>query len=188
MARVFIGLGVVFIALVALISLLVAFLQSKKAKKLSEAQEKERRESLGDALYDSHQKMRVAAEDIRKFCNARNFGQWDSIGSSFLNIGGILDRINQFVDVHPKQSGNMYDIVRHLLPLIRKTMDEYDLCVANGSENASAIENLKIIDNCLFEVGATLDKKLGALFEGRAYDLQAELRVLESQKDDELKL
>jgi len=188
MARVLIGLGVVTVALIALCTFLVSLYQTKKERQLAQAKEKEQRESLGDALYDACYKMSAAADDIRKFCAGRSLDSSDSISSSLSHIADILDKTSQFIALHPNQGGNMNDVEAHLLPLIGKMMDEYDLCVAHGAENTAAKENLKIINMCLHEASNALDKKLGLLFEGRAYDLQAELYVLESQKQEEWKL
>jgi len=188
MIRVIIGLVVATVVLIALCTFLVSLYQSKKEKRLAQAQEKEKRESLGEALYDACHEMSAAADDIRKFCTLREFGEWDSIGSSLLHITSVLDKTNQFIATHPKHAGHMHDVVEHLLPLTKKMMSEYDLCTAHGANNTAAKENLKIINNCLREVGAALNKKLDALFEGRTYDLQAELFVLESRKEEQWKL
>ena len=183
MVRVFIGLGVATVALIALCTFLVSLYQSKKEKRLAETRERERRESLGESLYGAYQEMTGAADEIQKFCAARDFGEWDSIRGGLSHIAGALGKVSQFISVHPKQASGMNDVTVHLLPLTRKLMDEYDLCAPHGAENTAARENLKIIDKCLSEAGGALDKKLGALFEGRAYDLQAELFVLESQRE-----
>ena len=188
MIRVFVGLLVVAVALIAVCTFLASLYQSKKERRLAQAQENEKKEDLGEALYGACYEMSAAADDIQKFCAGREFGEWDGISSSLLHIGGMLDKIGRFIEAHPKQAGNMHDVVTHLLPLIKKMMDEYDLCSTHGVENTAARENLKIVDKCLREAGAALDKKLGALFEGRVYDLQAELYVLQSQKEDAWKM
>ncbi|MCL2856830.1 MAG: hypothetical protein FWE19_03790 [Oscillospiraceae bacterium] len=188
MVRIFIGLAVVTVALIALCTFLASLYQTKKEQRLEEAQEKERRENLGDALYDTCNEMDAAAGEIEKFCAAREFGEWESIRKGLSDIAGVLGKTSRFVEAHPGPAGNMNDVITHLLPLIRKMMVEYDLCITHGAENTAARENLKIIDKCLREAGGALDKKLSALFEGRAYDLQAELFVLESQREGEWKL
>ena len=188
MVRVFVGLGIVTAGLIALCSFLVSLHQSKKERRLAQAQEREKKENLGEALYDACHEMDATAHDIRVFCRVREFDERDDIDTSLANIGGILEKTSKFIRTHPKQAGKMDDVITHLLPLVRKMMDEYDLCIAHGAGNVAAQENLKIIDKCLHEISSALDRKLSAMFEGRAYDLQAELFVLESQKEEKWKL
>jgi len=199
MLRIFLGMALAAASLAVLLTFWVSLYRAKKAQRLAKeqerqkredakAQEREKKEFLGDALYAASRKMTIAVYYIRSYCGSGAFGEWESIRASLLQICGTLDHINQFVSAHPRQAGAMHDVTQHLLPLVGKMMDEYDLCAAPGPENAAAKENIKIIDACLREVAAALDKKLSALFEGRAYDLQAELRVLESQKEGDWKI
>jgi len=176
------------VALIALLSFLHSLYQSDKAKKLAQSREKEKKQRLGDVLYNACHQIDAGQKEIREFCATREFGEWAGIGASLKHIADTLDKISKLAALHPGHTGGMGDVLTHLLPLVRKLMNEYDLCVSHGAENITALENLRIIGNCLREVGAALDSKLSALFEGRAYNLQAELHVLESRKGSELKL
>ena len=119
-------------------------------------------------------------EYIRKIRKSNDAIPGEEISAKIYRLEMLVARIFQQAEAHPENISDLRRLMEYYLPTTMKLLDAYEELDGQPVQGENITASKKEIENTLDTLNLAFEKLLDNLFQDRAWDVSADISVLEA--------